>query len=434
MSNYIGDFIEDFTTLSFKFLTVNIANNTASVPTTLAGTPVISVYKEGDLVQSVAGITLTVDFDGVTGLNHVLIDLSADAFYVANANYDVVITTGTVAGDSTIGRVVATFSIENRSLEKVVSIVSNIATGAAAPSVPPESALITTGTEVNTYASAINLDGGYHEVSDVAGAIDFYYEFDIGSNRLAASVAMNGRLEGKDDVIGVYAWNWVTTAWNQIGSMIGISAGGDDGVAVFTVQTDHTGIGADLGKVRIRGLASGLTAATFFIDRAVVRHATNPTSQQTLGTIDDVSATQYVFDTDLVQATGIWNDAQITFTSGALEGETKIIDTFVAGVITLDEPLTGVPANGDTFVIRHAHTHTITQISQSVRSEMDTNSTKLIALLASLGIVDAIVDAIKAKTDNLTFTKALELDANIQSINGSTVVGDGQATGWEGQP
>jgi len=434
MSNYIGDFVEDVTTLNFKFLTTQLANNVAATPYTLAGSPVLSVYKDGDLTQSTAGITLTVDFDGVTGLNHVLIDLSADAFYVAGANYEVVITTGTINALSTVGRSVATFSIENRSLEKAVSIVSNIATGAAAPSVSPESALITTGTEVNTYASAINLDGGYHEVSDVAGAIDFYYEFDIGSNRLAASVAMNGRLEGKDDVIGVYAWNWVTTAWNQIGSMVGISAGGDDGVAVFTVQTDHTGVGADLGKVRIRGLASGLTAATFFIDRAVVRHATNPTSQQTLGSVTDIAATLTVFDTDLTEASGIWDDALITFTGGALKGESKIIRTYVAGTITLDENLTSIPADTDTFVIRHTHAHTITQISETVRTEMDTNSSQLATLVALIGVVDNLVDAIKAKTDDLTFTKALELDANIQSINGSTVVGDGQATGWEGQP
>jgi len=36
--------------------------------------------------------------------------------------------------------------------------------------------------------------------------------------------------------------------------------------------------------------------------------------------------------------------------------------------------------------------------------------------------------AIKAKTDSLTFTKAGEVDANIQSVNGVTVNGDGSGT------
>ena len=108
--SYIGDYAEDFATLNFKFTTVG----TTGAPTTLSGTPVVSVYKANSLTQSTAGITLTVDFDTVTGLNNVLIDLSADAFYAVGNDYHVVITTGTVGGTSVVGYVVAQFSIENR--------------------------------------------------------------------------------------------------------------------------------------------------------------------------------------------------------------------------------------------------------------------------------------------------------------------------------
>ena len=44
------------------------------------------------------------------------------------------------------------------------------------------------------------------------------------------------------------------------------------------------------------------------------------------------------------------------------------------------------------------------------------------------GLTASDVGAIKTKTDSLTFTKALELDANIQSVNGVTVNGDGAGT------
>lgn len=44
------------------------------------------------------------------------------------------------------------------------------------------------------------------------------------------------------------------------------------------------------------------------------------------------------------------------------------------------------------------------------------------------GLTASDVGAIKAKTDSLTFTKALELDTNIQSVNGVTVNGDGAGT------
>lgn len=43
------------------------------------------------------------------------------------------------------------------------------------------------------------------------------------------------------------------------------------------------------------------------------------------------------------------------------------------------------------------------------------------------GLTTSDVGAIKAKTDSLTFTKANEIDANIQSINGVTITGDGGA-------
>ena len=107
--SYQGDYAED-ATLDFKFPT----RNTSGAPTTLGGTPALSVYKANGTTQSTAGITLTVDFDSVTGCNHVRIDLSADAFYATGNDYQVVITTGTVDGTSVVGETVATFSIENR--------------------------------------------------------------------------------------------------------------------------------------------------------------------------------------------------------------------------------------------------------------------------------------------------------------------------------
>ena len=106
---YLGDYAED-ATLNFKFST----HKADGTPIALAGTPAVSVYKGNGTTQSTAGITLSVDFDGVTGLNNVLIDLSADAFYAPGNDYSVVITTGTVNSVSVVGTVLAHFSIENR--------------------------------------------------------------------------------------------------------------------------------------------------------------------------------------------------------------------------------------------------------------------------------------------------------------------------------
>ena len=114
---YLGDYAEDYATLNFKFST----HKADGTPIALAGTPAISVYKANGTTQSTAGVTLTTDFDSVTGLNNVLIDLSADAFYAVANDYQVVITTGTVDSVSVVGTVLAHFSIENRFNETVVS-------------------------------------------------------------------------------------------------------------------------------------------------------------------------------------------------------------------------------------------------------------------------------------------------------------------------
>ena len=109
---YLGDFAEDYATLNFGFTTRNV-QGAGSPPFALAS-GAMSVYAGSSTTQSTAGITLAANFDGVTGLNNVLIDLSSDAFYATGADYHVVITTGTVNSISVVGEVVAHFSIENR--------------------------------------------------------------------------------------------------------------------------------------------------------------------------------------------------------------------------------------------------------------------------------------------------------------------------------
>lgn len=113
---YLGD-IALGETLDFKFSTVG----TTGAPTTLAGTPVVSAYVGNSTTQITAGITLTVDFDAVTGLHSVRVVASGSNGYAAQTNVDLVITTGTVGGTSVVGYVVGSFSIENRSTQAIKS-------------------------------------------------------------------------------------------------------------------------------------------------------------------------------------------------------------------------------------------------------------------------------------------------------------------------
>jgi hypothetical protein len=105
---YLGDYATS-SVIYGKFTTYRPSTGAAYA---LAGTPALSVYKDNSTTQSTTGVTLTADFDTVTGLNHFAIDTSADGtFYSAGSNFDIVITTGTVDSVNVVGTVVGSFSL-----------------------------------------------------------------------------------------------------------------------------------------------------------------------------------------------------------------------------------------------------------------------------------------------------------------------------------
>lgn len=105
--SYVGDFSSG-DTVYLKFTT----RQSTGVPTQLAGSPAISIYKDASNVQSTEGVTLTVDFDSLTGLNHVAINTAANAtFYSDLSQYSAVITAGTVNAVNVAGEVAGRFTL-----------------------------------------------------------------------------------------------------------------------------------------------------------------------------------------------------------------------------------------------------------------------------------------------------------------------------------
>lgn len=109
MSKYIGDFSKN-DTITFMFTTYRPSTGASFL---LAGTPVVSVYKDSNLTQDTAGVTLTTNYDGVTGLNFVSVS-TATAFYVDGSSYECVITTGTVDSVSVVGSCVGRFTMRDQ--------------------------------------------------------------------------------------------------------------------------------------------------------------------------------------------------------------------------------------------------------------------------------------------------------------------------------
>ncbi len=118
----------------------NFTTAVNGVPTDMAGTPAISVYKNS-LTESTSGVTLTQTYDSRVGLNHVVIDTSqSSSFYAADNDFSVVITTGTLGGVSMIGYVVGSFSLmtERTNLDKTTKAIGRgtVTTGASTTSIP----------------------------------------------------------------------------------------------------------------------------------------------------------------------------------------------------------------------------------------------------------------------------------------------------------
>jgi len=105
-------------------------------------------------------------------------------------------------------------------------------------------------------------------------------------------------------------------------------------------------------------------------------------------TVNDASATTTSFVTALTEATDDhYNQKVITFIDGNLSGQSRVISDYngTTKAITVDEAFTEAPANGDGFIILAFHQHTITEIKTEVRSEMDSNSTQLAAIVEDTG-------------------------------------------------
>ena len=110
--SYHGDItLED--TIDFQFNTFRFSTG---APFTLAGTPSLAAYVGNSTTQITAGLTLTVDFDTVTGYHNVRVVATAANGYAAGTNVTVVLAAGTVDSVSVVGAIVGSFSIENRAV------------------------------------------------------------------------------------------------------------------------------------------------------------------------------------------------------------------------------------------------------------------------------------------------------------------------------
>lgn len=373
--NYLGD-IRLGDTLDFKFTSRSF---TTGAPTTLAGTPVISAYVGNSVTEITAGITLTVDFDARTGLNNVRVVATGGNGFATASNYQLVITTGTVGGVSVVGEVIGTFSIEARSalMPTVAARTLDVsATGEAgldwANIGSPTTTVAFTGT---TIATTQQVDVNTIKTNPVvnAGTVTFPTNSTLASttNITAGTITTVTTLTNLPAITA----NWLTAA--------GIAASALNGKGDWNI-----------GKT---GYSLTQTFPTNFSSMAITVGGA-----VTAGTVSD--KTGY----SLTAVTGLGN--QTSNITGSLSGSVGSVTGLTA-------------ANLDVAVSTRLATAGYTAPDNATITSIKTDTGTTIP-----SYIDTEVAAIKAKTDQLIFTKANELDVNLQSVNNVTVNGDGSAT------
>jgi len=153
------------------------------------------------------------------------------------------------------------------------------------------------------------------------------------------------------------------------------------------------------------------------------------------GTADSGGSATTMIDNALTQADDYWNGMLCLWRSGTNIGLGRVIKDFDAATntVTFDKPLPAAVQSSDQYVIMpypffDAQNDTVANVTlvDTTTTNTDMVGTNNAMLAASYTApANGDIAAIKAKTDDLTFTKANELDANMQSVNDVTVTGVG---------
>ena len=255
-------------------------------------TPTVAVRKNGASVGDAVTVTKrsattgiydcshapSGEVDGDTFIYEESATISAVAYLntwsleVTNSEVDVVAISGdTVAADNLELQYDGT-GLSGDNYPSTQGQVGAIAVAGAAVNTVAESYVLTTGTlDSGAVSNTETLDGVYHQHSDSAGTLDLYYEFDIGNDGIPTSTRFTGRLNGSNDVLNIYAYNWVGASWDQVGAINGIN-----GTTDFSVTSDllvrNVGTGSNAGLVRVRFFSDSLTSADLYVDQVIASY------------------------------------------------------------------------------------------------------------------------------------------------------------------
>jgi len=347
-----------------------------------------------------------------TGVNAVTTTLNASGVIdkvVRISLLDVDLRDATDAGLSNLDAAISTRSTFNSASDQVTVSTNNDKTGYSI------SGTKTTLDALNDIAASAIVSGG--AITTSGGAVS--------NVTLVATTTTNSDMRGTDGANTVAPDNAsIAAILVDIGTTIPASIAAlndfDPATDQVIVSTNNDKTGYALSSAANDAIGAAFLAYTLTkgtagtIERAFWQSlkATQLTDGEVSGT-----PTASAFDTNLTAVTGAYNHLLLLFTSGTLAGEARPIATYNStnGRITLQEALTSAPSSSDEFIVVPDHTDPISEIYAYFTDGSNEDAFKAdvsaLSTQASVDTIDGIVDAIKVKTDELTFTVPGSVDA-----------------------
>ena len=246
--------------------TCNTHSTSTGAATDADAAPAYRIYEDETGTPILTGTMALLDDAGTTGFYSEQVTLSAANGLEYGKAYSVYIeaavggVTGSISHSFQMGgsvRVAGTLTTLDeldtaQDAEHLVTqtLVGNLSVGSGGIStVAGANSTVTTGTPTNAYTDTATEDGTYHSIAAAGGLTELMYEFDIGPNGVPQSIDWIGYAQANNDTYLVNAYNWVTLAYEQIGTIAGAN-GAAQKTQSFNLTTAHVGTGANDGTVR----------------------------------------------------------------------------------------------------------------------------------------------------------------------------------------
>jgi hypothetical protein len=381
---------------------------------------VLRAYPDNSATQITAGLTIA-EHDSVTGLNLISVVATAANTYADETDYTLVIQSGTINGVPAAGLVVGSFSLG----------------------------------EVDRLVWDAPLTAGTHNVQNSGGrrlrAINEAAAYEDGAVWINGSAGNTNTEDYEDGTPGnpvstIGAANTIATSVGltrfriAAGTTITLAAAQQNQVFLGEGWTLALGgqdiVGSTFVGATVSGVAAG-TGTTQFFEHCIMNATSHIKGTHLIacgigGTQTLVEAGDCFFDRCHSAVAG---SATPTFDFGAALNSSDLNVRNHSGGWTIENMGAGTGTYAASF---EGHGQIIWAASCSATSNASVRGAWKItdnaagAVTVTFDDTTTEVTAVKAITDQMVFTKANELDVNTQSINGAEVVGDGNATPWDG--